>query len=72
MLKSIDSNIVMKSITVAPRSGLLIKDGNDYFLILILFNRLLSVDTSHHRLNKTNSPEQHKVHQIKRFTHQGP
>ena len=62
----------MKSVTVAPRSGLLIKDGNDYFLILILFNRLLSADASHHGLDKTNSPEQHKVHEIKCFTHQGP
>ena len=61
----------MKSVIVAPRSGLFVKDGNDYFLILILFNRLLSADSSHHRLDKTNSPEQRKVHEIKHFTHQG-
>ena len=31
----------MKSITVAPRSGFFIKDGSDYHLISIPFNRLL-------------------------------
>ena len=62
----------MKSVTVATRSGLFIKDGNHFFLILVLFNRLLSADASHHGLDKTNSPEQHKVHETKCFTHQGP
>ena len=62
----------MKSVTVSPRSGFLVKDSNDYFLFLILFNRLLSADASHDRLDKTHSPEQHKVQEIKRFTHQGP
>ena len=51
----------MKSVTVdqdSSGSGFLIKDGNEYFLILILLNRLLSAGAFHHRLDKTNSPEQ--------------
>ena len=58
----------MKSVTVAPRSGFLIKDTSEYLLISILFNRLLLAIC----LDKTNPLEQHKFHEIKRFPHQCP
>ena len=48
------------------------KNGTEYLLISILFNRLLEQYVSQHHLNKANPVEQHKVDEIKRFAYQLP
>ena len=60
----------MKSVAVPPRSGFPIKDGSEYLLILISFSRLLIAVRLIAPFGLKNTKEQHKLHEIKRFTHQ--
>ena len=73
-----DCNIAMKLVTVAPRSGFASKDGSEYLLISISFNRLLLavclITPSGYlfypqssRDKKCKEHKKHRVHEIKRF-----